>query len=226
MKHESPALPVPLARAVMRAMPPAALERALAVVLRRMKSRRPRLFRNLAALKPAVVHVEPSDLPHRFVLTIGGGEARLDLLDPAAATAKPAALIRGALGALINMLEGRIDGDTLFFSRDLLISGDTAVIVALRNTLDREAINLTDDALSFLGPLAGPAARVMEVMNRVGARTRADLATFHDALHAAPTYAADRHLADECARLRAELEAVKTSLAKQDARQRRSGAAA
>ncbi|WP_255542362.1 hypothetical protein [Azospirillum sp. INR13] len=58
---------------------------------------------------------------------------------------------------------GRIDGDALFFRRELTISGDTALILALRNTLDGEdEMDLMADAASIAGPLA----RALPVLRR------------------------------------------------------------
>ncbi len=206
-------------------MPSSALERSLAAVMRRMEGNHPRLFRNLAALKPAVVLVETTDLPHRFVLSMGGGRSNLSLLSASSAgNDKPHATIKGSLASLINMLEGRTDGDALFFSRELVISGDTAVIVALRNTLDRESIDLSDEFLSVLGPFAAPAARVIGFINRLTDRMAADASSFHDGLHRAR--GGGRDLEAECDALRAEMTELKAKLAKQEARQRRNAMAA
>ena len=39
-----------------------------------MERAHPKLFQNLARLKPSIVYVEPTDLPHRFELKYGGDE--------------------------------------------------------------------------------------------------------------------------------------------------------
>lgn len=72
-------------------------------------------------------------------------------------TSAPDATIIGSLPALIGMLEGRLDGDALFFSRDLSIESDTELVLALRNAVDVARIDLVEDFCSLLGPAAGPA---------------------------------------------------------------------
>ncbi len=85
---------------------------------------------------------------------------------------KPDACIGGPLATLLDMLEGRSDGDTEFFARGITVTGDTSVIVALRNTLDREEINLLDDIMSFCGPLAKPASVAVTVLDKLARRMR------------------------------------------------------
>jgi predicted lipid carrier protein YhbT len=36
----------------------------------------------------------------------------------------------------MQLLEGKLDGDALFFSRDLVVDGDTEAVVMLRNIID------------------------------------------------------------------------------------------
>ena len=117
------------------------------------------------------------------------------------------------------MLEGRIDGDMMFFARDILISGDTSVIVALRNTLDREEINLLDDIASLGGPFARPVKNVVHVLGRIGARVRGRIQELGQD-------EGELRLAAECESLRGELEALKVRVAKAELRKRKEGVAA
>ena len=66
------------------------------------------------------------------------------------------AYIKGNLDILLNLLEGRIDGDALFFTRGLVITGDTAAIVGLRNTLDREEIDFSRTSPACSGRSRSP----------------------------------------------------------------------
>jgi predicted lipid carrier protein YhbT len=175
-----------------------------------------RLFQNLARLTPAVVRIEPTDLPHAFILAYGKGETSLKLATPADQTCD--ASIKGKLEPLLDMLEGRSDGDMMFFSRDIDISGDTSVIVGLRNTLDREEINLLDDVASLCGPLAVPARRAFGLVNRVAERVMNRLAELHAARENGPTHAKNSALEND--RLRAEIKTLKTRLAKFEVRQK------
>ena len=218
---EARTLPIPLARGLMRLMPPSVLARAVAALVRKMEHRHPRLFRNLARLQPAVVHIEPLDVPHRFALKIGVESPSVEVLGSSEST-PPDACIKGRLDALLNLLEGRIDGDRLFFTRDILISGNTSVIVALRNTLDREEINLLDAIASLGGPFARPVSRAVLLAGAVGTRLQERFREGHEAMH----QAAEGDLAREGACLREEIEALKTRLAKNELRHKRKEAEA
>lgn len=50
------------------------------------------------------------------------------------------------------MLHGREDGDALFFSGALEISGDTSAVLALRNALDDAELDLTEELASWSPP--------------------------------------------------------------------------
>jgi len=164
-------LPIPLARVALRLMPPSFLARAVAIIVRRMETRHPKLFQNLGRLDPALAYLEPTDLPHRFGLRMGAGQVSFFLVGPDEAE-EPNARIAGSLEALIDMLEGREDGDALFFSRDIQVTGDTTIIVGLRNTLDREEISLYDEVTSLCGPFAGAAGVAMQVADKAARRIR------------------------------------------------------
>ena len=209
-----------LARAAMRALPPPVVARGGALLLRRLGRVHPRLFADLARLAPASVGVAPTDLPHRFRLEIGGG--RPPRLALAQATDKPTdAAIEGSLDSLIDLLEGRIDGDALFFSRAITVTGDSAAVVGLRNTLDRYPIDVLEAATGLLGPLAGPARRVGQRigqrLERLGEGVRARLVASHAALHAAAP-AATQDQAAEIATLRGEVRRLATRLARLERR--------
>jgi predicted lipid carrier protein YhbT len=64
--------------------------------------------------------------------------------------------ISGTFVTLLKIINGQTDGDSLFFNRDLIITGDTEAVVALRNALDDMDTSLADDVASSFGPLSGP----------------------------------------------------------------------
>ena len=66
------------------------------------------------------------------------------------------AAVSGDFVSLLALLEGHVDGDALFFSRDLSVTGDMEAIVALRNAVDDSGLDLPHD----LSPLAGPFANL------------------------------------------------------------------
>lgn len=115
-----------------------------------LRRRHPGLFERLDELGETDVLIDPVDMP--ACLHIGlGASPRLRLVDRGAQPA--AATVRGTFAVLLDLAEGRIDGDALFFSRDLAIEGDTEIVVALRNAVDAEELNLEAEVQVALGPL-------------------------------------------------------------------------
>lgn len=163
-------IPVPIARTAMLLMPAPLLQAVIDRLVQSMRQSHPGLFRALARQDATVIRIEPVDLPHQFTLKFGQGPMALTLSHPREPPGQ--ACVRGRLGALLSLLEGRADSDMLFFSRELEITGDTSAVVALRNTLDREEINLLDDVTATWGPLAPPARRVARLMGRTAERIR------------------------------------------------------
>lgn len=156
---------IPATKFALQLAPPEVIAQAINVLMRKMERRHARLFRNLEKLGKATIHIEPTDLPHRFALNIGCKPISLKIIEGKAK--KPSASMKGELKVLIDMFEGRIDGDEVFFSRDFVISGNTSVIVGLRNTLDRENINLLDDVASLFGPFAEPVKKAVFIADRM-----------------------------------------------------------
>lgn len=53
--------------------------------------------------------------------------------------------VEGTFEVLLRLLEGGADGDALFFSRQINVTGDMEALLALRNSLDDTGIDLVDD---------------------------------------------------------------------------------
>ncbi len=212
-------LPTPIVRGAMHITPQFVLARAVDAIVHRMERAHPKLFKNLARLKTTVVHVEPSDLPHRFALKYGGDEkARVRVLEKwDQGTAD--AVVKGNLDILLNLLEGRIDGDALFFTRGLVITGDTSSIVALRNTLDREEIDLFADITGMFGPLAKPVGRALSALGRIRENAKSRVAAVHEFFHEGEAGAADWKSQRET--LQNEIKTLKTRLAKLEVREKK-----
>lgn len=174
-------VPLALAKLALTAAPPSVVARTTEIVVQRIRRRHPKLFANLAKLSKAVVFFEPTDAaPYRFALTLGQVPVRFFVLASHEQHDQPDATISGSLQDLIAMLEGREDGDTLFFSRAIQVVGDTSVIVGLRNTLDREEIALRDEILSLFGPFAKPAATLLSLADTLGTRLYKRMKTIHE----------------------------------------------
>jgi predicted lipid carrier protein YhbT len=127
---------------------------------------RPELFNRLGAHAGKRFLIDPTDLPFVLVLT--------PLLDRPLLTAhrryeRPThdAAIAGTFFNLLDMIDSSLDGDALFFSRDLRVSGDTEAVVALRNALDDFEGSALDSVVASFGPLSGPVALALSAMRTV-----------------------------------------------------------
>lgn len=172
--------------------------------------RHPALLERMAAYADRPVCIDPVDLPFVLLLHPDPACPRLRVLAPAAAVVEACAVIRGPLETLIALAEGRVDGDTLFFSRALVVEGDTEVVVALRNAIDDAGIDLTDDLAAALGPLSGPFRRAVHAGRQVATAMQGGVETLRQAVIAPALQGAaaqDVRLAE----LEAEVRALRKS---------------
>lgn len=158
-----PNFPTPAATAL-RALPLFPLSLSLSALARRIAVSSPGLFRRLGQYDQMSYILDPTDLP--LVL-------RLDLKGPAprisAHRTNPGgdARIAGPLAALLGLVHGAYDGDALFFSRDLIVEGDTAAALALRNAIDDAELDLSAEITAFTGPFAKPVHRLIALVEKV-----------------------------------------------------------
>lgn len=145
----------------LRPLPLAPLQFLLSRILDAAVRQHPCIFDRLGAHADKRFGIDPADMPFAIVL-----EPRPDAPRLAVVRDLPAeihARIAGTLAALHGLAGGTLDGDALFFSRDLTIEGDVEAILALRNALDDAGVDLIALAGSCLGPLDRPfreAARI------------------------------------------------------------------
>ncbi|MEE3627425.1 SCP2 sterol-binding domain-containing protein [Nitrospirillum sp. BR 11752] len=118
----------------------------------RLRRRHQGVFDRLAVLGERAFLVDPSDLPVRFLLRPAGTRPGLWPIAEDAAAPPAAATLRAPLGALLALLEGRVDGDSLFFSRQLMIEGDMEAVLILRNAVDGADVTLERDLAHRLPP--------------------------------------------------------------------------
>ena len=173
-RGKSPPLsPVLLTGLMARPLPPQLLQPLLNAVFAVLKRRHPELFERLSCLTDPVFLIDPIDLPLVFLLDANSDHPRLTAARES--DGRATAVIRGPLLTLIDLLEGRLDGDALFFSRALAIEGDTEAVVALRNAVDDADIDLRGELLASIGPLARPARHALGLGGRLYARFSDDL---------------------------------------------------
>ncbi len=211
--------PVLLAGNMLSLLPAAFTTRSASLVLRRLERQHPRLFATLAAHPPAAIGIEPTDLPHRFLLRFGGHS--LSLAAVPHFTQTPNAIVRGRLAALVALLEGRLDSDAAFFARDIIVTGNTEAIVSLRNALERDEVDLFASALDLFGPGRRMARRAMLALERGLAFARRRAVLRHEALHAERQEKSP--LAAHCARLEQEFHALSARVSRIEVLARRRG---
>lgn len=165
-----PASLVEFVGSIARPLPLAPLQPVLDLALLVMRRRHPSVFERLRELGEAAVLLDPVDLPAVFVFQPGCRRPRLKIARDAAQVGQGipvAASIRAPLSELIDILEGRLDADALFFTRELNIHGDTEAVLMLRNAIESDEVDVLDDILAPLGPLAEPARNVAEGLAKV-----------------------------------------------------------
>jgi len=131
------------------------LQPLLARLVQQVAQREPELFSRLGARAAKRFLIDPLNLP--FVLLLEPGIPRLTACQRRPLPAHDAA-IAGTFLNLFDMVDGTLDGDALFFSRDLHVSGDTEAVVALRNALDDIDGSVLDKGAQAFGPLSPIAA--------------------------------------------------------------------
>ncbi|MGO1117833.1 ubiquinone anaerobic biosynthesis accessory factor UbiT [Rhodovibrionaceae bacterium A322] len=100
--------------------------------------------------------INPTDLDWQALLTFQPEHTTLKLTRQPELAAQADVRVSAPLLVLLELLEGRSDGDAHFFSRDLLIEGNTEAILALRNTLDNAEVDFLAEITEIFGPLAAP----------------------------------------------------------------------
>lgn len=203
-----PFTPVLLLGLALKPVRPALLQPLFDAMLRVVRNRHPDILERMEPFADKVVCIDPIDLPFAILLEPNPAEPRLTVRRFVDAE-EVHATIRGPLETLIALSEGKVDGDALFFSRQLVIEGDTEVVVALRNAIDGAGIDLIEDLTSILGPFARPARRAAESALEAAAALRSGVEALRQSLIAPAVQGA----AARDARL-AELEAEIKSLRK------------
>ncbi|WP_188825336.1 ubiquinone anaerobic biosynthesis accessory factor UbiT [Brucella endophytica] len=144
-----PVLPGAL-RLALAPLPLPPLEFALQRLVASVGRRKPGLFARLGAQGKKTFLIDPTDLPFVFRLIPARDTPRIEARRRYQC-GEWEARIAGNLSALLGMLHGAADGDALFFSRDIVIEGDTEAVLALRNALDDAELDLAAEMAAMLG---------------------------------------------------------------------------
>lgn len=123
--------------------------------------RHPSLLDRLGTHASARFLIDPLDLP---ILVLIQPTNRM----PVSCKRKPTACvwdarIAGPIATLLAMVNGTLDGDALFFSREIIIEGGTDAILAMRNAIDAAEIDLVSEMTALCGPFKPLATNVAQV---------------------------------------------------------------
>jgi len=179
-----PLSPVLIAGIALAPVPLALLQPFLMQAVRSMRRRHAELFERLGGQGRLSFLIDPVDLPFAFLLSPVPDPPSLRAIDKADLSVETVnATIRGPLLSLLSLLEGRSDGDALFFARELTIEGDMESVLALRNAIDGTEIDIVADIFPG-GAIAGPARGAVRTGRRLFARFAEDLETVAAAVRA------------------------------------------
>jgi len=145
------------------------LQPLLGRIVRRIATRHPEIFDRLGPHRLTDFVIDPVDIPFALHLRpdpdapVLRAVSRRDL-----PTHK--AHISGRFLTLLQLVDADADGDALFFSRDLVITGNTEAVVTLRNALDDVDGSIAEDVAAMFGP---PGRYALRALRRAAARADA-----------------------------------------------------
>ncbi|MDF2368451.1 SCP2 sterol-binding domain-containing protein [Sneathiella sp.] len=148
-----PFSPILFAGLALRPLPVKFLSRLLTIFLGRMKRLYPEIANRLTPLGHCRFHIIPTDFPFSFLVILDNGKATAKILNKGQAVSNITASISGDIYSLIQLLEGSVDGDTLFFTRRLIVEGDTEAVLTLRNAIDSVDLSIKHILTGLTGPL-------------------------------------------------------------------------
>ena len=141
----------PLVGTALRALPLFPLQGLLDRISREVLWRHARVVERLGAEAERRFAVDPVDLPFSFLIVPAPQGFRISV-ERELREGSFDARISGPFLTLVELGRGRLDGDALFFSRDIQVEGNVAAVVALRNALDAEAIDVVGEFAHLFGP--------------------------------------------------------------------------
>lgn len=154
------------ARRILPPMPLFVLQPVLKRIVTRIAADNPDMFNRLGTHRNAHFVIDPVNFPFVLLLRPDPGDL---LLRACARSRIPAhdARISGRFLDLLRLVDGDLDGDALFFSRDLSITGNTEAVVCLRNALDDIDGSIAASVAGMFGP---PGRAALAALRRSGER--------------------------------------------------------
>ena len=152
-----------LPRVLFAPLPLFPLQPALHRIINSIARKKPEVFQRIGEHKNKYFLIDPLNMP--FVLLLRPDPKRPYLRAYRRTdNVQYDARIAGTFLALLDMIDGRLDGDALFFSRDLIVEGNTEAVVCLRNALDDMDGSIADDVVSVYG---SPGRAFLALLRRI-----------------------------------------------------------
>lgn len=194
---------------LLRPLPKGPLQAALQRLADRLSARYPDVLERIGDVGRARLLLVASDLPWRALVTLDGQGAEITLDRQGDGPAPAAeAVVTGAFERLLACAQGGGDGDAMFFAREIEVTGNTDVLVALRNALDGAEIDLAGELAALAGPLHRPVASGMARASALYTHASAGLDAFKADVRA-PLQARLDAQAEELADLRGEVQRLR-----------------
>ncbi|MFD2203984.1 ubiquinone anaerobic biosynthesis accessory factor UbiT [Kiloniella antarctica] len=156
LSHSPIFSPMLFAGMALRPLPVAVFRPLVQHILKRIEQLYPEIFQRLAPLVSCQFLIVPTDLYICFLLSLEGGRVSVDVIEKTDNLPDADTIISGGMLSLIQLLEGSVDGDALFFSREINVQGDTEALLTLRNAVDSADISFEEilvGRVAFLKPL-------------------------------------------------------------------------
>lgn len=166
----------------MNLLPLRLVQRIADLISARLLQHYPDMLDRMESVGPGTVILEPTDFPYGVEIGLGLGRPRVSAYRRGGVTPKGDVLVRAPSDVLVALANGAEDGDALFFSRNLSISGNVELIIALRNAIDAADINFVSDVMLAAGPARTLVKPAVSWARRLSARVSADLTVLQAAI--------------------------------------------
>lgn len=153
-----------IAKHILRPIPTFLYRPILNNIIRHISQKNPLLFNRLGIHDAKTFIIEPVNFPFIFVLKPKKQNPRLYIRRTKNGI-KADATIKGTFLNLLHLVDGKKDGDALFFSRDLSIEGDTEAVVCLRNALDDMDKSTIEQIAEKFGKIGTHSLKILRKMN-------------------------------------------------------------